>query len=170
MTSAWDFARSAWARAGVSEACLILQDEQGQCPALLLWRLWTLATGRSLDKAEVTLAAGAARGWHDAVILPLREARRAAKVDFGVVEPVARVALRERILAAELAAEHSLIDGLQRLSPPIDTSSRDHPATRALVDLSAAWGRPVSAEVFAALIAAMESDATLTEGGGGSKS
>ncbi|MDQ2764065.1 MAG: DUF2390 domain-containing protein, partial [Pseudomonadota bacterium] len=42
----WAWAVASYARPGVESACRGLQEKDGQCVPLLLWRLWTLEARR----------------------------------------------------------------------------------------------------------------------------
>jgi uncharacterized protein (TIGR02444 family) len=98
-----DWAVAAWARPGVAEACLDLQDRHAQCVALLLWRLWA----GSVDDDALARAIGMARPFEHEVLGPLRGARRS----------VGDGDLKAKIQAAELAAEQELLGRLERIAP-----------------------------------------------------
>jgi uncharacterized protein (TIGR02444 family) len=142
--NAWDFAEAHWRRPGVMACCLELQEVHGQCVALLLWRLWTLAEAREPNPETLATAVAAAREWEAAVARPLRAVReRLQSAPLGLVADTGRLALRDQILAAELAAEHTLLDALDGLAP-----LAAHPSTAApdllpaLIDLAMAWRWP----------------------------
>jgi uncharacterized protein (TIGR02444 family) len=105
MTEFWDWAVAAYARPGVAEACLDLQDRYGQNVPLLLWAIW-----RGGDCAA---AVAVARQWEDEVVGPLRGVRRRLKGRPGA-EP-----LRERVKAVELEAERTLMAQLAALAGPV---------------------------------------------------
>ncbi|ATJ81099.1 TIGR02444 family protein [Halomonas beimenensis] len=111
----WDFALALYARPGVEAACLHLQDDAGLEVIELLWRCWLFRHG---------LAAGPlpeeVRRWQAEVTAPLRRLRRDLKAE--AVERASVAALRERIKAAELAAEREALARLERWSldgPPL---------------------------------------------------
>ncbi|MDR5861000.1 TIGR02444 family protein [Halomonas eurihalina] len=100
--SLWDFALNLYARDGIEQACLTLQDEAGVDVTELLWRCWLY---------RYNLRAGATppdvRQWQHDVISPLRRLRRGLK-------PAARersnvASLRQRIKQAELDAERECL-------------------------------------------------------------
>jgi uncharacterized protein (TIGR02444 family) len=111
----WAFCLTLYARPGVAQACLALQDRHGADIPLLLAVLWhglrgygpaPLAKWRRLSKA-----------WqHDAVI-PLRNLRRAMKGRDGWEE------IREAIKRLELAAEKAELDSLAASSKSGSTHS-----------------------------------------------
>lgn len=109
----WDWALAAYARPGVAPACLVLQDDHGQNVPLLLAAGWACAEGRALDAKD---AAGLARTWEAAVVLPLRAARRALKSPAPAIDDPSREALRTRVKAVELESERLLLEALERLS------------------------------------------------------
>ena len=174
----WDWAKLTWDRPGVGAACVSLQDEHRQCVPLLLWGLWRVENG-GFDSATAEHAVALCRSMEEAVIAPLRTARRNAPL-----------ADRERLLANELKAEHELLDLLESLLPlrekvaaqPTDEGSHrpiaiedvplcgkcgatPHPALWAtfsrkgrriiLAELSALWGHPMDAGQFDTLLDAL---------------
>jgi uncharacterized protein (TIGR02444 family) len=145
--SLWDWALEAYARPGVPEACLMLQDEHAQNTSLLLWAVWAEAD----DPKLLARAADVAHRWDALALTPLRDVRRALKPAFAPVDDRAREALREDVKAAELHAERVLVETLEAL-----TKGRGgvH-ALAALEAASKAWGKPAPADALAALAAAL---------------
>jgi uncharacterized protein (TIGR02444 family) len=152
LTTAWAFAVAAWERPGVEAICLELQDIDGQCPALLLWRLWTLRDARAVDPDILDKALHAARHWEDEVLRPLRAVRRQLAARFAAPY-AARTALRRKLLDAELEAEHSLIDTLEALAP--ERVVGPAPQLPALVALAQAWRPPAPVPALDRLIEAL---------------
>lgn len=147
MTALWDWAVATYARPGVADACLRLQDEHEQSVPLLLWALWSAEAGRTPD---LLTGAATARAWEEEVVGPLRRLRRALKA----LEPDPafgqdREAVRDQVKAVELDAERRLLAQLERLGP-----LRGEPAAAATLLLWAAedWGRPAPAEAFQPLL------------------
>lgn len=103
----WDFSLELYARAGVADHCLQLQDEQGVNVNLLLWCAWLDAQGLILDAGRLHNAQKRIRGWDEHYVVPLRQLRRRMKVEFGV-EDVGIEAVRAQIKHAELLAEKQL--------------------------------------------------------------
>ena len=143
----WDRVLQAYARPGVPEACLALQDRHGQNTSLLLWAVFAEAR----DPDLLARAAEAARAWDATALVPLREVRRALKPPLPPFEDGPRLALREDVKALELAAERLLLETLEALSGGSDGAS----ALQALEAASAAWGRPAPADALAELAAAL---------------
>lgn len=122
----WDFSLATYARPGVAEACLALQDRLGLDVNLLLFCLWAGRCGRRLEAAELRRLRAAAQPWHEAVVLPLRGVRRRLK---GSGEP-AHEALRQRVKRDELEAERLEQDLLQA-ALPLAPGAPDPAAARA---------------------------------------
>lgn len=143
----WSWAVAAYARPGVAEACLALQDDHGQDVPLLLWAAWR----GPADAETVEAACDTARSWRDAAIAPLRLVRRTLKKPVPDMEDAARLALREQVKAVELAAERGLLEALEALSGPAQVPA---PAPLpALVAAARAWG-PVTPRAALATLAA----------------
>ena len=116
MSQFWDWALSAYARPGVAQACLDLQDEHGQCTPYLLWAAWAAQSGRGLDEAMLVKGADLAHRWEPVFIKPVRAVRRALKPVLDGVADDLREALREQVKAVELAAEKTLMLSLEALA------------------------------------------------------
>jgi uncharacterized protein (TIGR02444 family) len=144
----WDWALAAYARPGVADACLQLQDRHDQNVPLLLWAVWARAGDRDL----IGTAAATARAWDAAAVSRLREVRRALKSPSPPVEDAAREALRAEVKAVELHAERLLLETLAAL--PGDREAAASPL-EALAAASAAWGRPAPRDALAALAEAL---------------
>ncbi|MBS0333783.1 MAG: TIGR02444 family protein [Proteobacteria bacterium] len=143
----WDWTLQAYARPGVPDACLSLQDDHGQNTPLLLWAVWA-ETG---DVELLARAAGLARRWDMVAVSPIRGVRRALKPPFEGVGDAAREALRDDVKAAELRAERVLLETLEALGK----GPGGVPALQALQAASRAWGRPAPDDALAALAAAL---------------
>ncbi|MBX3481539.1 MAG: TIGR02444 family protein [Caulobacter sp.] len=143
----WDWALAAYARPGVPDACLSLQDDHGQQTAYLLWAAWA-APG------DAVLATGAelARHWELTILGPLRQSRRALKPALPPVDDTARLALREEVKAVELAAERLLMESLEALAGPASSEAR---ASDFLSRAAATWGDPPPPEALETLARAL---------------
>jgi uncharacterized protein (TIGR02444 family) len=145
--SLWDWTLEAYARPGVPEACLSLQDEYGQNTSLLLWAVWA----ETADAELLGRAADAAHRWEEIALTPLRSVRRALKPPLPPVADKAREGLRDDVKAAELHAERVLMETLETMG---GRRGGAH-ALAALEAASAAWGKPAPANALAALAAAL---------------
>lgn len=144
----WEWMLAAYARPGVPEACLALQDEHGQNTSFLLWAVWAEAR----DPALLARAAAATRAWDETALRPLRAVRRALKPAQPPVADEAREGLREEVKAAELRAERVLMETLASLSADARGGAS---ALQALEAASAAWTTRAPDEALAALAAAL---------------
>lgn len=125
---------------GVAEACLSLQDDDGQNVPLLLWAAWH---GAPLNQALALKAADVARIWSGEVIVPLRILRRRLKNTLTDGDEAQRLPLREKIKGLELAAERALMDQLVVLKNPVKFKANQSVKAEVLTSLrtvSAAWG------------------------------
>lgn len=145
--SIWDWALEAYARPGVPEACLALQDEHGQNTSLLLWAVYAEVK----DPEVLARAAEATRAWDATALVPLREVRRRLKPPLPPFADAPRLALREEVKGLELAAERLLLETLADLT---EGRGGAH-ALDALEAASAAWGRPAPPNALAELAAAL---------------
>ena len=145
--SLWDWTLEAYARPGVPEACLTLQDEHGQNTSLLLWAVWA----ETADAELLARAADAAHRWEEIALAPLRSVRRGLKPPLPPVADKAREGLRDDVKAAELRAERVLMETLETMGVRRGGAH----ALAALEAASAAWGKPAPANALAALAAAL---------------
>lgn len=128
----WDFSLDRYARPGVADACLHLQDEQGVNVNLLLWCAWLDMRGLMLDAGRLHSAQKRIHAWDEHYVVPLRQLRRRMKVEFGV-EEAGIEAVRTQIKHAELLAEKQLQSWLETLESSWDDNP--DPAT----DQNADW-------------------------------
>jgi uncharacterized protein (TIGR02444 family) len=112
----WTWAVEAYARPGVADACLELQDRHDQCVPYLLWAAWAAAEGRVLSPEDLRQGAAVSERWQTAAVAPLRGARRAMKAPVEGVPDDEREALRAEVKALELKTEKVLIEALESLS------------------------------------------------------
>lgn len=153
----WSWAVAAYGRPGVREDLLDLQDGQGQNVCLLLWAAWCAAEGRPVATELVEEACYIARTWDEAAVAPLRKLRRGLKKPIPDMETAAREAVRERIKAAELAAEKALLEGLEAISPA--SAGPPSPTETALVAAARVWGTTTPRGHLAQLAAKLSGDA-----------
>jgi uncharacterized protein (TIGR02444 family) len=101
----WRFSLRLYRAPGVGDACIALQEEAGVDVNLLLFLLWQATERRALMAADVKALDETIGGWRNAVVIPLRNVRRALKSSAGLVDPNTAEAFRTRIKAVELEAE-----------------------------------------------------------------
>jgi uncharacterized protein (TIGR02444 family) len=97
----WAFSLALYARPGVAEACLHLQDAHGLDVNLLLLCCWLARRGCRLSAADLAAAEARAAPLRTRVLEPLRAARRALKTMPGS----GAAALYAQLKQVELAAE-----------------------------------------------------------------
>jgi uncharacterized protein (TIGR02444 family) len=98
----WRFSLMVYARPGVADALIRLQDRDDHNINLILFGLWLgLCEGVRLDAVGLARANAAIGGIDHGVVTPLRRLRRALRSD---PDPDVQD-LRRRVLALELAAE-----------------------------------------------------------------
>lgn len=112
----WDWSVERYARPGVKEALLELQDRHGLDVNLMLWCVWLAEQGREASPA-LTDAVEMAQNWTRRITGPVRSARRESRT-----EPDA-AGLYETLLSAELAAERVLQNRLGDLCPQCPSTS-----------------------------------------------
>lgn len=101
----WAWACDAYARPGVKQACLTLQDEAGLDVDVMLWIAWLASAGRRPADGALADALAISAEHQDRAVKPLRAARRASDG-----------AQKAKILEAELAAERAELDALAALA------------------------------------------------------
>lgn len=153
MTDFWDWAVKAYARDGVADACLALQDDHGQCVPLLLWAAWRARVGQGIGESEASKAAGIARLWSEDVVAPLRQVRRRLKTPLESGDEAIRLPLREKIKALELDAERALMARLEALVP--EKSYAKQAIGESLLRVARAWSSEVPKDGLAGLAEAL---------------
>lgn len=107
--SFWDYSLEAYARPGVADACLGLQDRLGVDVNLLLFACWVADRGGgALSRDDWRRLSRTIAGWRTQVVEPLRAVRRYLKAT--PAQPAAGAipaALGDRVKGLELEAEHA---------------------------------------------------------------
>jgi uncharacterized protein (TIGR02444 family) len=132
-TPFWRFSLHFYRQAGVSDACIALQDDCGVDVNLLLFLFWLAGGKRQLSAADVKRLDEAVRGWRDLTIVPIRDARRKLKGAATLVESQRQEAFRTKIKAIELDAERLQQEALYGLtrSGPLGSEAAPRQAARA---------------------------------------
>lgn len=144
--SLWDWTLETYARPGVPEATLVLQDEHGLNTSLLLWAAWANPDRETLANGVQTTVR-----WDETVLWPLRNVRRTLKEIRAPFDDVAREGLREDVKAAELRAEKVLMETLEALAG----QASEPDVLGALTRASWAWNSAPPAEALKVLAKAM---------------
>src|SRR5438034_3486996 len=117
----WRFSLALYARPGVAEALIAIQDRAGHDVNLILFGLWLGASeGRNLAAGELEAARAGITPIAGAAVAPLRRLRRRLK---GSLDPDLAM-LRRRVGALEIAAERRVQD---RLAAQWSSASRPKP-------------------------------------------
>jgi len=114
----WDWALAVYARPGLPELTLTLQDEHGFNTSLLLWAAWAGPDAETLANGVQTAVV-----WDETVLWPLRNVRRTLKSWRRPFDAEACEGLRQDVKAAELRAERVLMEALESLcdkDPDVD--------------------------------------------------
>jgi uncharacterized protein (TIGR02444 family) len=121
----WKFSLGYYRGAGVSEACLELQDRCGVDVNVVLFLLWMASQERVVPPDQVKRLADKVRPWQTDVIGPIRSLRRMLKSDAPLLDKGAAELFRTRIKALELESErlqqeamYALADGMKAESAP----------------------------------------------------
>lgn len=109
--AAWAFLLDFYRRPGVSEACLVLQDQAGLDVVEMLMLVYAdVVLGKLLPGSEIAALRAEMAGWREDVVIPLRAVRRKLKASRRDIAESAKEALRADIKKAELLAERLQVD------------------------------------------------------------
>lgn len=117
----WSFALWTYARAGVEDSCLRLQ-EQGADVCLLLCGLWLEQRGVAPEPERMQALQAIAEPWQADVVEPLRKVRKQWRAM--AQQDTALGALREQVKSLELEAERQLLSRLEALAQAWPTGQR----------------------------------------------
>lgn len=101
----WAFALRLYGAPGVSDACLVLQDESSVDVPVLLFSAWLASSSVALTQSELARIDGLVKAWRDEVIKPLRAVRRRLKTGPHPAPGPQTEDLRNGVKAVELASE-----------------------------------------------------------------
>ncbi len=132
----WDFSLALYARDGVADACLRLQDRHGLDVCLVLFCVWHGLRRGAVPDAAMARAIAFSERWGREAVRPLRGVRRRMKRMEPAGVPLER--LRERVKEVELAAERFQLEHLEGLAGPGAAPS----AARAIENLSRLTAAP----------------------------
>lgn len=114
----WPFANSVYHQAGVQQACLQLQDDYAVDIPLLLFCCWVSGYHGVMATEQTQQVNDLAQQWRLHCIAPLRDIRRSMKrinLALATSDP-AWLMVREQVKTSELAAEKSLLEGLEAIT------------------------------------------------------
>ncbi|MFI8746124.1 TIGR02444 family protein [Pseudomonas sp. NPDC077186] len=113
MQDLWNFAVRLYARPGVEDACLQLQEGGGDV-CLLLAGAWLQRRGVPCREPYLKALQALAEPWQREVVAPLRQLRRDWRTTAAADAELAT--LRERIKTLELEAERLLLQRIETLA------------------------------------------------------
>jgi uncharacterized protein (TIGR02444 family) len=157
----WTFSLGYYRGAGVSEACLELQDNCGVDVNVMLFLLWMALQKRELPPDEVTALADTVRPWQVDVIGPIRALRRKLKADAPLVDKGAAELFRTRIKAVELESERLQQEAMSALAAGLHPAPAGSVAAAARANVAAyqaALGRTFTKAAVDTMIAALPGD------------
>jgi uncharacterized protein (TIGR02444 family) len=155
----WIFSLGYYRGAGVSEACLELQDNCGVDVNVVLFLLWVASQKRSVPADQVKAIADRVRPWQIEVIGPIRALRRKLKTDAPLLDKGSAELFRTKIKAIELESERLQQEAMAALAANLkaDTASSSEAAARAsIAAYQGVIGRPFTAAAVDTLIAALK--------------
>ncbi len=134
-TPFWRFSLHFYRHAGVSDACIALQDGCGVDVNLLLFLFWLAAGRQLLSPAEVKKLDDEVRSWRELTIIPIRDTRRKLKGAATLVDAKKQEAFRDKVKAVELDAERLQQEALYAFtkSGPLGSNAAPPAAARANV-------------------------------------
>jgi uncharacterized protein (TIGR02444 family) len=112
ITPFWRYSLKFYGQAGVSDACIALQDGCGVDVNLLLYLFWLASEGRQVTAQDVKMLDDKVRSWRELTIIPIRDVRRKLKGAATFIDPAKQEALRDKVKIAELEAERLQQEGL----------------------------------------------------------
>ncbi len=131
-TPFWRFSLKFYGQAGVSDACIALQDGCGIDVNLLLFLFWLASERQALSADEVKKLDATIKSWRELTIIPIRDTRRKLKGAKTFVDPRKQEALRDKVKAVELEAEKLQQEALYAFTQtgPLGTPSEPPAAAR----------------------------------------
>jgi len=109
----WRFVLPFYGSAGVSPACLVLQDQIGVDVNILLVAAYAAAErGIVLDETDLAAADALVRGWRTEIVEPLRRVRNRMKSGPSPAPSPSTEPLRSKIKAAEIDGEQIALAAL----------------------------------------------------------
>jgi uncharacterized protein (TIGR02444 family) len=154
----WTFSLGYYRGAGVSEACLELQDNCGVDVNVVLFLLWMASQQRQVDADAVKRLADKVRPWQADVIGPIRTLRRRLKGDAPLLDKGSAELFRTKIKAVELESERLQQEAMYALASGIASEPAASVAAAARASIAAyqqALGRALTPAAVDTLIGAL---------------
>ena len=154
----WKFSLGYYRGAGVSEACLELQDRCGVDVNVVLFLLWMASQNRVVAPDQVKRLADQVRPWQADVIGPIRALRRMLKSDAPLLDKGSAELFRTKIKAVELESERLQQEAMYGLADGLKTESATSVAAAARANIATyegVVGRPFIKSAVDTMIAAL---------------
>lgn len=147
LSQEWEHILELYARPGVADACIRLQNFAGVDVVVMLHAIYLFRTHQvALNVQQLASAEALVGAWRREVTAPLRALRTIVKTGFGGIPAKMREQAREKIKAAELAAELGAFAALCVVPPQLDIRSGSEQDVKGLLhrvlQLYAADGLP----------------------------
>jgi uncharacterized protein (TIGR02444 family) len=137
ITPFWHFSLNYYRQAGVSDACIALQDGCGVDVNLLLFLFWLASERQALSADEVKRLDATIQSWRELTIIPIRDARRKLKGAKTFVDPAKQEAFRDKVKAIELSAERLQQEALYAFTQSGPLGKPTEPAAAARGNINA---------------------------------
>ena len=125
--SLWRFALTFYARHGVAETCLLLQDEHKVNVCMLIGLHWLDMNGCILSIEELVDLSEHTQKWTHEIVDPLRALRRTLKKPFeNFPQDELQEQVRSLIKQVELLAEKKLLVEIERWATKISATNSPH--------------------------------------------
>lgn len=155
----WTFSLGYYRGAGVSEACLDLQDNCGVDVNVVLFLVWQATQKRSFPADQVKLIAGKVRPWQADVIGPIRTLRRMLKDSAPLLDKGSAELFRTKIKAIELESERLQQQAMYAMAAGLASEAAPSAEAAARASIAAyenVVGRPFTRAAVDTLIAALK--------------
>ncbi len=132
----WDFSLEVYMTEGVSAACLTLQEALHVDVNVVMFCLWTGASGRgAMTAAEIATLVDTVETWHERVVKGLRAVRQLMKGGLPPAPTELSEPLRRRIAKSEVDSEH--VEQLMLAAAVQRTADPARPAAQRAADAAA---------------------------------
>ena len=155
----WTFSLGYYRGAGVSEACLELQDNCGVDVNVVLFLLWQATQKRQFAAVQVKALTEKVGPWQIDVIGPIRGLRRMLKSNAPLLDKGSAELFRTKIKAVELEAERLQQEAMHAMAAGIVSEAAPSSEAAARASIAAyenVTGHPFTPAAVDTLIAALK--------------
>ena len=136
----WQFSLAFYARPGVADACIRLQDEAGADVNVMFYVLFLATQSRQIGHADAARIDAFVKTWREAAIVPLRSLRRRLKTGIEPFPAARTEALRSAVKRIELETERLEQEWLEQHAPPSTLGTQSKSQVAAAQTNLAAYG------------------------------